>query len=183
MNLTTQRAFTSILLVMSLAMPSLTRAQQSLDLFGQDIAVGTEREVVIAALKGYRLQCAEPARSTDDCDSLFVQRATPPYTPHANIGFNRGRVSSVLKYWSSDYEGTDPTRFAQTLFNVVERLSRETGLTPTVTTAERRDPGVLSQSVFISAGSRSVTIEYVEGLRGADGLIIPTFVNITEKLE
>ena len=159
-------------------------AQPALNLSGQVVALGAERRLVLTRLKGFRLQCiGESSSSIDKCASVLVQGASAPYDAYANVYFRQDRVESVRKYWSRGFEGMDPQAFARTLFTVVSQLSHETGIAPTITTSERRDPGVVQQTIFISAGRRSVEIWYAEGLPGADGITIAPFVNLSEKVE
>lgn len=159
-------------------------AQPAIDLLGRVISVGAERSAVLAELNGFRLECiGEATPSIDKCNSILIQKATPPFDAYANVYFQQNRVKSIRKYWSHDYQGKDPQAFVRTLFVVVSQLQRETGVAPTITTSERRDPGIHQQSILISAGRKSVDIMYAEGLRGVDGSSIAPFVNLTEKAE
>lgn len=157
--------------------------QATLDVAGKTVALGAERSAVLTDFKRYRLVCLAESTPLAECASVLVQSASVPHDAYANVFFEGGRVKSVRKYWQREFEGTNPTAFAKALFAVVSQLSRETGQVPTVTTAERRDPGVLQQSMLISAGRRSVELSYVEGARGADGKTLKPFVTLTEKAE
>lgn len=184
MLLSLPRTLTTLAIIALLSVASEGHAQVALDILGQQVAVGSERKVVLAKLSQFRLQCiGESSATLAQCDSVLVQGTAPRYDAYANVYFQQDRVKSVRKYWSRGYEGTDPGNFVQALFTVLSELSRETGIAPTVTVAERRDPGILQQSMFISAGRRSITISYTEGFRGSDGKIIPPFVNLDERIE
>lgn len=172
------------LVVTLLSVASCAIAQPSINLFGHAVPIGMERQAALTRLKAFRLVClGEQPPPIDKCDSLLVQSATEPYETYGNVFHKQGRVKSVRKYWTIGYEGKDPQAFARTLFAVVSQLQYETGIGPTVTTSERRDPGVVQQSIFITAGRKSVEVSYIEGLRGADGTQIAPFVNLTEIAE
>jgi hypothetical protein len=159
-------------------------AQPSLEIQGNRIAIGEDRIAVLKTLSRYRLDCVgEEGKSITECNSILVQTSHEVASPIANIYFQRGKVKSLYKYWDRGFEAVNPIPVVQTLFSVVTQLTKDTGLTPTVTTLERRDPGITQNSIFITAGRRKVTIKYTEGLRGSDGSVIPTYASIFETVE
>jgi len=160
-------------------------AQPTLDIQGVRISVGDPRASVVARLltASFRLSCLGPqASALLDCESLLVRSANAN-DALANVYFRDGKVRGIRKYWSRAFEGNDPSLFVQALHDVVAQLTRETGIPPTVSTAERRDPGMLQQSLVLTSGRRRVEIAYVQGLRGSDGAASPPFVNLSEVAE
>jgi hypothetical protein len=171
-------------LIWSGALASGVFAQPSIDIQGNRIAVGTDRSTVLKMLTTHRLDCVgEEGKSITDCNSILVHSNREIYSPIANVYFQRDRVKSLRKYWDRGFEGTSPGPLVQTLFSVVTQMAKETGVTPTVTTLERKDPGASQQSIVLTAGRRKITLTYAEGLRGNDGNVIPPFVNVLETAE
>ena len=167
-----------------LLQPLQASAQWSLDVHGNDIALGMDRQIVLSKLKNYRVQCLdEPNNKVSGCNSLIVQSDRPPYEMHANVFLQNGKVKSVRKYWSRGYEGTEPGKFVQTLYTLLASNSRQSAVQFQVSVAERREPGGIQQTIFLTSGRRTISISYSEGLRGADGAIIPPFVNLDEMVE
>jgi hypothetical protein len=175
---------TLICFTLAVAVAGSALAQPSLDIQGNRIAIGADRTAVLKSLTLYRVDClGEEGKSITECNSLLVQSSREVYSPIANVYFQGGKVKSLRKYWDRGFEGTNPGPLVQTLFSVVTQLTKETGVAPTVTTLERRDPGTTQQSIVLTAGRRKVTINHAEGLRGNDGNAIPTFVNVFETAE
>lgn len=164
--------------------PLQASAQWSLDVHGNDIALGMDRQTVLMNLKNYRVQCIdEPHNKVSECNSLFVRSDRPPYEVHANVFFQSGKVKSVRKYWSRGYEGTEPGKFVQTLYTLLANNTRQSAVQFQVSVAERRDPGSIQQTIFLTSGRKTISISYAEGLRGPDGAIVSPFVNLDEMVE
>jgi hypothetical protein len=182
--LPTRVAYVVLTLGLLVVMPIDAYSQLSLDIHGRDISLGMERHAVLTKLKGYRLQCfGEPSRRVTECNSLLVQSDVPPYDPHANVVFENGRVKSIRKYWSRGFEGTAPGRFVQTLYTILTNQGAQKPMQFDVSVSERRGPGVLQQAIFLTSGGKTIFISYTEGLRDADGNIIPPFVNLDESVQ
>lgn len=163
--------------------PTFGHAQNSLDIQGIDIAIGMERDVVLAKLKNFRMRCpGQESKQLGDCSSVLIQGDRPPYDPYGNVGFEKGKVKSILKYWDRGYEGTAPGKFVQTLYSVLSNQARQSAQFQ-VSVAERRDPGVVQQTIYFTSGRKTISITYAEGLRGVDGKTIPPFVNLNEFVE
>ena len=159
-------------------------AQPALDVQGTLVAVGEARQVVLQRLSRFHVTCvASPPDALSSCDSMLVQMSAGVYSPLANVYFRDGKVRGVRKYWDRAFEGTTPGPFVQALYEAILQLQRETGVVPTVSTSERRDPGSVQQSIVLTAGRRVVSISYALGLRGPDGAVIPPFVNLNEVAE
>jgi len=184
MNIISKIKVFVVILTGLLLQPLQASAQWSLDVQGNDIALGMDRQTVLMNLKNYRVQClGETNNNVSECNSLIVQSDRPPHELHANIVFQDEKVKSVRKYWSRGYEGTEPSKFVQTLFAL---LASNTGQSPAqfqVSVAERRDPGSIQQTILLTSGRRTISISYAEGLRGADGKTTPPFVNLDEMVE
>lgn len=75
-------------------------AQATLDIAGHAVAVGAERNAVLADLKRFRLHCiGDPPAHITQCNSVLVQGAAAPHDAYANVYFQQDRVKSVRKYW------------------------------------------------------------------------------------
>ena len=180
-----QKSKVFVAMVASLLLqPLQASAQWSLDVHGNDIALGMDRQMVLTKLKNYRVQClGEPDKKVSECNSLIVQSDRPPYDLYANIFLQTGKVKSVRKYWSRGYEGTEPGKFVQTLFTLIASNTRQPTVPFQASVTERRDPGSIQQTIFLTSGRTTISISYSEGLRDADGAIIPPFVNLDEMVE
>ena len=151
-------------------------AQSSLDIQGIDLALGMDRQTVLGKLKNFRVTCTE-------CDSVLVTGKTQPYDPYANVVFEGGKVKSIRKYWSKGFEGSAPGKFVQTLYSLLSNQGAQSATQFQVSTSERRDPGIVQQTVFLKSGRKTISISYAAGFRGTDGKIIPSFVNLDEIIE
>lgn len=184
MPVTQVRMTFAAMVVTILVQSGLLHAQISLDIEGVDLALGMDRQAVLAKLKSYRLDCpGEQAKSVAECNSLLVQSDRPPYDAYANIVFENGKIKSLRKYWSRGYEGTEPGKFVQTLYSLLSNHGRQGATEFKVSVSERRDPGVIQQTIFLTSGRKTISISYAEGLRGGDGKTIPPFVGLDEMVE
>jgi hypothetical protein len=114
---------------------------------------------------------------------LVVNSNRPPFDIHASVFIHRGKVQSVRKYWARDYEGSEPGKFVQTLYTLLARSAQQSAVPFLVSVAERHEPGAIWQTISLTSGRRTISIDYVEGLRGADGVIGPPFVSLDETIE
>lgn len=156
-------------------------AEWSLDIHGNDIALGMDRQTVLNKLKNYRVQClGEPKYKVSECDSLFFQNDWPPYDALANVYLQNGKVKSVRKYWSHGYEENDLGKFVQILYSLLAKNNQQPVL---VSVSERRDPAVFQRVIFLTSGQRTVEISYIEGMRDSDGKVLPPIINLDEQVE
>lgn len=163
--------------------PPLVHAQRSLDIAGADVAIGMEQQAALAKFKNYRVGCpGQEGKPAAECTSILIQSAQPPHDVYANIVFERGKVKSILKYWDRGFEGSAPGKFVQTLYSLLSNQGRP-GTQFQVSVSERRDPGVVQQTIYLTSGRKTISISYAEGLRGADGKTLPPFVNLNEFIE
>lgn len=175
-----------VLAIALLVHPLAALAQQaSVDIHGIDLFLGMPKQTVLQRFRDYRVQCIgqEESKSVDDCNSLLIHAPNPPYDAYANVFFKDGKIKSIRKYWSRGYEGSEPGKFVQTLYSLLMAHSRQSATPFTISVTERRDAGILQQTIFLTSGRKTIEISYGEGLRGADGKTIAPFVNLDEKLE
>lgn len=180
-----QMALHALVLALTLlVLPLVALAQQaSVDIHGHHLSLGMPRQAVLQKFEDYRVHCFEESKSVVDCNSLVIQAPNPPYDALAHVGFKDGKIKSIRKYWSRGYEGSKPDKFVQTLYSLLMTHSRQSATPFTISVTERRDPGVLQQSIFLTSGRKTIEISYVEGLPLPDGKTYPPFVNLDEKLE
>jgi hypothetical protein len=164
--------------------PLVSYGQLSLDLYGTDLALGMDRQTVLAKLQNHRVRCVgQGSQSVTDCSSLLIQGDSPPYDAYANVFFDGARVKSIRKYWSRGFEGSAPGKFVQTLYALLSGPAQQAGTSFRISVSERRDPGALQQTIFLTSDRRTISISYAEGLRNPDGTTIPPFVNLDEMIE
>jgi hypothetical protein len=141
------------------------------------------REVVLSKLNRFKLTCAdEGTPDLSRCKSLLVARKVseePRYDFLANVYFVENRVKSIYKYWSQGYEGSDPTRFFETLFAVLSNHERQGGKPFLVEVAEKRDPGIYQQAIYLTSGRKKISIIHLQGHR-VDGVVQPSAVMLSE---
>ena len=138
-------------------------SSQTISVLGIELKIGMEKEKILKNIKGFRIQCLGEG-TAPECDSWIVQNNDgPPFTTYANIGFENGRVNTVLKYWERGFEGSNPTEFVQTLYDLFLRYTNQTPTNFTISTAEQREPGVTRKQIFLSSGRKIITISYTEG--------------------
>lgn len=163
--------------------PLLVHAQRSLDIAGADVAIGMEQQAALEKFKNYRVSCpGQEGKPVAECTSIVILSTQPPHDAYANIVFEKGKVKSILKYWDRGFEGSTPGKFVQTLHSLLSNQGRPSTQFQ-VSVSERRDPGVVQQTIYLTSGRKTISISYAEGLRGADGKIIPPFVNLNEFIE
>lgn len=157
-------------------------AEWSLDIHGNDIALGMDQQTVLKQLKIYRVQClGAPENKLSECTSLLFQNNFPPYDALANVYFQNGKVKSIRKYWSHGYNGEDLGKFVQILHSLLARNNQQS---VQVSVGERRDPGGFQQAIYFTSGRRTVEITYLEGMRDPiDGKVLPPFINLNEIVE
>lgn len=157
-------------------------AQLSLDIRDFNLALRMDRQTVLTRLKNYRVDCLNPKSGQPaECDELLVMSDGSPFDVYAGIVFQRDKIKSIRKYWSRGYEGTDPGKFAQTLYSLLSNAGQTTFQ---ISVSERRDlPGVVWQTIFLTSGRRTISISYQEGLRASDGRIIPAFVSLDDQAQ
>ena len=171
-------------LTVLLLQPFTVCAQQSIQINGIDVRVGMDKKTILTNFTDYRLQCAAPLSSPlSECDSLLIQGDHAPYDLYANAVFERGKLKSIRKYWSRGYEGTDPAKFVQTLYSLLSAQSQQGANSLRIAVSERREPGILEQTILLTAGHKTIQISYSEGYRNPDGKTIAPFVNLYEMLE
>lgn len=165
--------------------PIGVKAQPAIAILGTEIQLGAERRAVLAKISAFRLQCFGEAAGVpiSECKSILVQSNQPPYDTHAHMVFEGNQLKSIRKYWSHEYQGTEPGKFVQTLYAVISSATLGSSVPFQITTAERRDSGIVQQTIIISSGRRTITISYAEGLHGTSGTILPPFVNLDESIE
>ena len=165
--------------------PISVKAQPAIDILGAEIRLGAERSAVLPKFSAFRLQCFGEAAGVpiSECKSILIQRNQPPYDTHAHLVFEGSRLKAIRKSWSREYQGTEPGNFVQTLYAVISSISLGSSTPFQVSTAERRDSGIVQQTIILSSGRRTITISYAEGLRGTSGTILPPFVNLDESIE
>ena len=165
--------------------PIGVKAQPAIDILGTEIQLGAEPRAVLARFSAFQLQCFGEAAGVpiSECKSILIQSNQPPYDTHAHLIFEGNQLKSVRKYWSREYQGTEPGKFVQTLYAVISSFTLGSSAPFQVTAAERRDSGIVQQTIIISSGRRTITISYAEGLHGTSGTILPPFVNLDESIE
>lgn len=144
-----------------LLQPLSASAQWSLDINGIELSLGMDRQTVLTKFNNYRVTCADSKQLTD-CDSLLVQSHGPPFVSHANVVFQGGKVKSVRKYWSRGYEGSKPDKFVQTLYSLLSNQAREGVTQYQVSVSERRDPGLIWQTIRFTSGRKTISISHFD---------------------
>lgn len=158
--------------------------QWSIDVLGNDIALGMDRQVVLTKLKNYRIECfGETKTQASECDSLLVLNNGPQFVAQANVFIQRGKVQKVRKYWSPDYEESEPGKFVKTLYSLLAMDIRKSTVPFHVSVAERHNPGFHEQTISLISGRRTIEILYVEGFRETNGDIAPPYVMLEEVIE
>ena len=169
--------------IIVLGNPLPVHAQRSLEIAGADVAIGMEQQATLAKFRHYRVGCpGQEGKAVAECASILIQSDQPPHDAYANIVFEKGKVKSILKYWDRGFEGSAPGKFVQTLYSLLSNEGRSATKFQ-VSVSERRDPGVLLQTIYLTSGRKTISISYAEGLRGADGRTIPPLVNLNEFIE
>jgi hypothetical protein len=154
-------------------------AEQSVVIGNEKLSVGMSEKQAFGKLETYlRFDCQEGI--VKSC--ILMNKDGPPYSFKANIVFKNGKITSVRKYWGEGFEGTDPSQFVRTFYNLVSNLAKEGPVTVTLSTSENREPGITSEAIFIRKGTKTISITVTEGLK-SEGKRISTFTNLDEAIE
>jgi hypothetical protein len=167
-------------LAIILLLPNVANsAEQSIVLGSATLSLGMSEEQIHSKLDPYyRLDCKEG--KVKSC--VLMNKDGPPYSMKANIVFKNGKVTTIRKYWSGGYDGTDPAMFVKTFYNILSNMTKDGPITVILSTNDTKEPGVTSESIFITHGNKTININVTEGLQSG-GKRIPTFTNLDEMLE
>jgi len=165
-------------MILLLASNAALSAEEVIIINGKKLSIGmSEAEIYKIFSPYYRLSC--PSVKNTSC-LLFEKNTTSRY-PKANIVFTNGKISSVIKYWSPDYEGSSPVPFGKTLYHLISKLSKDGPVTVTLSTYEIKEPGIKMEMIHIDKGNKTITIEINDSLN-PKGQKIPTYINVYEKI-
>ena len=144
-----------------LTLPTVAVAA-SLSLGGLEVTVGMKRQTLLAQMSGYEAVCVlrpgEPAEPIN-CDFFMVRSKSPPNAWLGSVEFAGDTVARVTKGWSDAYEGTNPSRFAVTLYDVLRGINGGDGTLPaTITIQENRDVTTSFRRIDIRTKDRTVSI-------------------------
>ena len=155
-------------------------ATQEISVLGAKLNIGMTKATAFSPFNTYHTTCIGDSGLPPECDSWLIQSNGPPYTPYANLYFKEGKLKHVWKYWERGFEGTQPSKFAETLHAI---LSQYSGAEMTVQTKEQVEKGVTQRAIFITKGHRTVVINTTDGAKNAVGEPVASFVNLYEILE
>jgi len=145
--------------------------QPSLTVQGVPLYIGLPRLYVLRQFKDYQIKCiGQETTDISTCDSLLIQASDTPFITHANVAFKDEKISSVVKYWSYEYHGSDPDKFVHALQSVLKKYAEHGMTTFKLSLAEVNEPGFHDQVIDLNSGHKTIRISHRE-IKDVDGVV------------
>ena len=124
-----------------------------------ELVLGMQEDALVRKFaEQYRLQKMEEGKIGFN-SWVLTSKTGPPYRLYANVSFEEGRLSSVVKYWVLDSPQTGAD-VAKAVYGVIDTFVKEGRTACRIDVRDSQSPEIESRATLINCGRKTLSITW-----------------------